>query len=74
VSAQSNAAKRRSHYLTGSEENWLYSKKKTYGYRERDEVKRQTFVAHLSALPPSKIVYIDESGMDNRSGVWLWLE
>jgi transposase len=24
--------------------NWLYSKKKTYGYREQDEVKRQAFV------------------------------
>jgi len=33
--------KARSHDLTGPEENWLYSKKKTYGYRERDEAKRQ---------------------------------
>jgi hypothetical protein len=40
--------------------------KKTYGYRERDEAKRQAFVAQLSTLPPSKIVYLDESGMDNR--------
>ena len=49
-----------------SQENWLYSKKKTYGYRERDEAKRQAFVAQLSTLPPSQIVYLDESGMDNR--------
>jgi len=56
----------RSHYLTSVEENWLYSKKKTYGYHERDEAKRQAFVAQLSTLPPSKIVYLDESGMDNR--------
>jgi transposase len=54
------------HYLTGVEENWLYSKKKTYGYRQRDEAKRQAFVAQLSTLPPSKIVYLDESRMDNR--------
>ena len=59
-------ADQRSHYLTGLEENWLYAKKKTYGYRERDEAKRQAFVAQLSTLPPSKIVYLDESGMDNR--------
>jgi hypothetical protein len=39
---------------------------KTYGYRERDEAKRQAFLAELSALPPDKIVYLDESGMDKR--------
>jgi hypothetical protein len=41
-------------------------KKKTYGYRERDEEKRQAFIAQLSTLPPSQIVYLDESGMDSR--------
>jgi len=41
-------------------------KKKTYGYRERDEQKRQAFIAQLSTLSPSQIVYLDESGMDNR--------
>ena len=41
-------------------------KKKTYGYRERDEAKRETFIAQLLTLPPEKIVYLDESGMDNR--------
>ena len=54
------------HYLTGFKENWLQSKKKTYGYRERDEEKRQAFIAQLSTLPPSQIVYLDESGMDSR--------
>ncbi len=58
--------KARSHHLTGIEENWLYAKKKTYGYRSRDEAKRQAFIAQLSTLPPEKIVYLDESGMDNR--------
>jgi len=58
--------KARSHYFTGAKENWFHSKKKTYGYRERDEAKRQAFVAQLSTLPPSQIVYLDESGMDNR--------
>jgi hypothetical protein len=43
----------------------FYSKKKTYGYRERDEAKRQAFVAELSTIPSEQIVYLDESGMDN---------
>ena len=33
------------------------------------EAKRQAFIAELSTLPLEKIVYLDESGMDNRSGV-----
>lgn len=57
---------RLTHHITGIEKNWLYSKKKTYGYCERDEAKREEFIAQLSPLPPSKIVYLDESGMDNR--------
>ena len=40
--------------------------KKTYGYQERDETKRQDFIAQLSTLPTEKIVYVDESGMDSR--------
>jgi transposase len=40
--------------------------KKTYGYRERDEAKRQVFLEQLSAKPPQSVVYIDESGMDSR--------
>ncbi|NMF63683.1 hypothetical protein DP113_14920 [Brasilonema octagenarum UFV-E1] len=57
---------RLTHNLTGFEENWLYSKKKTYGYRERDEAKRQAFIDQLSTLPPDQLVYLDESGMDSR--------
>lgn len=56
----------RTHDFTSSEENWVYSKKKTYGYRERDEEKRLAFIEQLSTLSPSQIVYLDESGMDNR--------
>lgn len=40
--------------------------KKTYGYCERDEAKRQVFVEQLSRLCPKQIVYVDESGMDSR--------
>jgi transposase len=41
-------------------------KKKTYGYRERDEDKRREFRAKISQKKPEELVYIDESGMDNR--------
>jgi DDE superfamily endonuclease len=40
--------------------------KKTYGYRERDEAKRQVFLEQLSTKSPQSVVYIDESGMDSR--------
>ena len=40
--------------------------KKTYGYKERDESKRQTFLEKLSGIDPKMIIYADESGMDNR--------
>ncbi|WP_172193103.1 hypothetical protein [Microcoleus asticus] len=36
-------------------------KKKTYGYRERDKVKRKAFIAHLSNVATDRIVYLDES-------------
>jgi len=54
------------HNLTGIAENWVHSKKKTYGYRERDEAKRQAFIAQLDTQPPEQIVYVDEAGMDQR--------
>ena len=56
----------RSHHFTGIKKNWLHAKKKTYGYRERDEAKRQAFIMQLSTLPSEKVVYLDESGMDSR--------
>ena len=40
--------------------------KKTYGYRERDEEKRKAFSLTISKEEPEKLVYIDESGIDNR--------
>ena len=41
-------------------------KKKTYGYQERDEVKRIKFKEEIALYVPQDIVYIDEFGMDNR--------
>lgn len=40
--------------------------KKTYGYRQRDEAKRAAFLAHLGDLKAPHLVYVDESGMDER--------
>lgn len=48
------------------EQNWIYSKKKTYGYQERDEAKRTAFLEQLATIKPEDIVYADESGMDSR--------
>lgn len=44
----------------------MVSKKKTYGYRERDDVKRANFIQQLEKIPSSQRVYVDESGMDPR--------
>lgn len=56
----------RSQHLTSVAENRLHAKKKTYGYQERDEAKRQAFVEQLASVAPTRVVYVDEAGMDNR--------
>jgi hypothetical protein len=56
----------RSHNLTSFKGNWIYAKKKTYGYQEPDESKRQTFIEQLAKWASEMIVYVDEAGMDNR--------
>ncbi|WP_261891496.1 IS630 family transposase [Acaryochloris marina] len=43
-----------------------FTRKKTYGYRERDKHKRAEFIKRLSTVDPDDIVYADESGMDHR--------
>lgn len=42
------------------------SRKKTYGYRERDQDLRQAFAERLQTKLASQIVYVDEAGIDNR--------
>ena len=44
----------------------VIQEKKTYSYRERDEDKRKKFLAKIRDKRPEQLVYIDESGMDNR--------
>jgi hypothetical protein len=43
-----------------------HAKKKTYGYQERDESKRQSFIEQLANWADEMVVYVDEAGMDNR--------
>ncbi|MEX0272724.1 IS630 family transposase [Leptolyngbyaceae cyanobacterium UHCC 1019] len=43
-----------------------HSRKKTYGYVQRDEVKRSAFLAQLEDPKAAHLVYVDESGMDER--------
>ena len=38
-------------------------KKKTYGYRERDELKRQVFQQQLKTKRPRQIVYVDKPAL-----------
>ena len=40
----------------------FFQEKKTYGYRERDELKRQAFEEQLLAKSAPQIVYVDEAG------------
>ena len=46
--------------------NWELLEKKTYGYQERDEEKREEFREKLEKLANSRKVYVDEAGFDNR--------
>ncbi len=46
--------------------NLTILEKKTYGYQERDEEKRQEFRLKISQTKPENRVYLDESGIDNR--------
>ncbi len=56
-----------SHKITDWEEfrNFV-RKKKSYGYRERDEKKRAEFRKRITPLLPGELVFADEAGMDNR--------
>lgn len=42
------------------------SEKKTYGYRERDDLKRSEFQERLKVKSVTQLVYVDEAGIDNR--------
>jgi transposase len=42
------------------------TRKKTYGYQERNEVERAEFLEKLEKVKDSQLVYVDEAGFDNR--------
>jgi transposase len=46
-------------------ENRVYPKKKSYRYRERDEAQRAEFLMFLRSYAKERMVYIDETGIDN---------
>jgi len=52
-------------YLSCIEKVKDYPKKKTYFYRERDEVKRALFLEQIKPYEKNLLVYIDESGIDS---------
>lgn len=52
--------------MSGLEENWIYPQKKTYGYKERNPELRKAFIKSLEDFAPDTLVYVDESGIDNR--------
>jgi len=54
------------YHFESVKENRIYSKKKTFGYQERDQEKRDEFLAEISGIAQEDIVYADESGMDDR--------
>ena len=42
------------------------TRKKTYGYQERDEEKRKEFKEKIRQKQSNRLVYVDEAGFDNR--------
>ena len=41
------------------------TKTKTYGYRERDEAKRQAFLLKIASYKAAQLVFVDEAGVDD---------
>jgi hypothetical protein len=51
-----------------------YSRKKTYGYSQRDEQARAVFRTLLAGVAAEQLVYVDESGMDARDNYTKLIE
>lgn len=53
--------------------NRIHSKKKSYGYKERNEEKRKEFNQEIAEYKIEDIVYIDEAGIDdNETYDYAW--
>lgn len=51
------------------------SKKKTYGYRERNYSERRLFLRQLAIRAKDSLVYVDETGIDdNEDYAYGWCE
>ena len=46
---------------------WDTPEKKCYGYGERDEEQRRAFWLSLVKYSPITVVYLDETGLDERN-------
>jgi transposase len=42
-----------------------YTRKKTYGYQERNELERKAFLEKIASDEPEQLIYMDESGINN---------
>lgn len=42
-----------------------FTRKKTFGYRERDEAARAAFLEAFQGYAPADVVYVDEAGLDD---------
>ena len=49
------------------------TRKKTYGYEDIEEEETQKFREKLSKVEKNQLVYIDEAGFDNHTGLSLWI-
>lgn len=54
-----------SNHWQSAQAHWIYAKKKTYGYRERNEAERAAFLEQLKAYSYDEVVYVDEAGVDD---------
>lgn len=52
--------------LVGLVKNSVSPEKKTYGYQERDEEKREEFRIRIEKIAINRLIYVDEAGFDNR--------
>jgi transposase len=45
--------------------SWVSLEKKTFGYKERNEQKREVFIKTIAEINPRNLVYMDEAGIDD---------
>jgi transposase len=43
--------------------------KKSFGYKQRDEVKREKFIQEIASIDPKSLVYLDEAGIRKNEAI-----